>query len=975
MRKTSRSKKTRFLSFVALLCALSIWICACGTTDTPSETKDDTSESKDPSQNTETETETKMDQNPYAYPEGEYEALLEVFGKWEDNFAPGERTLTGLTEYTYDGTNHVYYQTRDAIEIDGPRTFASVDRPYSPAMHINTDAYVVGSLDADNYKAAGYEIIGHSGSFNKNSSFATKKDYHQQDENGSTDGFWNSLVLNKKVVESVNRTRLAFDVKSSTWFIGFVEPEMFRGGLYAPVYKDLWELKYQTEWEDPNDNVDATFMAERLNVWTHTNAIRMYMSFLTGKNPDFNNFYIAPHSTLAYTLLDVTDGYVHMMGTGIVKTVTGQTWSNTMENSFRYQGKSVQDPFINGLLDYGTYLDAADYYGADFYALCDPMSDTASSHEEAYWRNLCHHQLVASMMYPEINRWELIWTNRSFMSVSPEYRSEQLAIHNALLDISGASFKLTAGTPGITYLLSDTLSWQNNKKSAWAENAYNGFWGVAAPLLYDGIPLRTRAMELITSAKDLEGVSVLIVSYDNQKPLYENVNEGIADWVKKGGTLLLLGGPDAYVDVSDAFWNQNGKGGSPNGNLLSHLGLESIKLETLNKSGTLSWVYTGLSASADFSKITVGQDAFTYKLSGTGFEPVLTTSNGDVVAAHATAGLGNVYICGMSTTDFSDSREGAELLRSLVDLSLTSTEYTYETADAFVAERGDYVAVYPINGSYRLSGRYVNIFSNDLEILVDPVIKQGESALLYKMEEPDDQPVLCYAGGIYEAKDVELTDHSSSITVKAADNALIPIRFTAPEGLYPVEVTTDYGNGNLQSAATRWDAATNSLLVNVYTIPTNPATVTVTWGDKAHLISNKVYALAAEYSVKQNGTDTPFIVENTSQANGSNRYCDKDAYIIWRFDVSDYDGLQVEVSLSSNYVLQISPDGQNWQTVADYSKLSDVRASGTNSTLVNISAAAYDVSDTLYLRLSNTSPTGSWGGAVSKIAFYQLVNE
>ena len=977
-------KKHKLLSLFAALLALAILCCSCASgvsSESESKMNDQTSsETTDPGTGTETdkesETGTPVDRY-YTYPEGEYESPLSVFGNRADNFAPGQRTLSNLVSFDYDTLEKVYIQERDEITIDGPRTFASVDRPYSPAMHVNVDAYVVNSEYSATYKAAGYDLIGHSGSFNKNELFSNKRDYLQVDAKGDNSKFWNSIVLNKSVVDSFKRTRLSYDIKTANWFIGFVEPEQFREGVYGKVYKNLWEIKYGEDWSDPMADIDSLFKSERLNVWTHTNAIKMYVDYLCGKDPSFTNFYIAPHSTLAYSLLNVTDGYVHMMGTGLVKTVTGQTWSNTMENAFRYCGQSVRNFFINGLLDYGTYIDAADYYGADLYALCDPMSDTAYSKPEDYWRDLCHHQLVSSLMYPEINRWELIWTNRSFMNVSADYRSEQLNIHNALLDISGKEFTLKAGTPGITYLLSDTLSWQTTA-SMRAESAYDGFWGVTAPLMYDGILMRTRAMELIEKPEDLEGVTLLIVSYDNQKPLYEEVNSAIADWVKAGGTLLLLGGPDQYVNVSDAFWSKSGKGDSPNGNLLMHLGLDQIKLSTLKKSGTLVWsddASASYASGINLGKITVGNDSFTYAVSGDGYESLIKTSNGDDVAFKASVGDGQVIMCGLSTTDYSDSTDTANLLRALVKTALENTEYDYVTSDAYVVERGNYTAVHPLKGQYRLSGRYIDIFTPDLKVVDDPVVSEGASALFYKVESAPDSPTLYYAGGFYAPEDVKHSESSSSIKLYAAENALIPIRFAPSKDLYPVKVTMTYGDStDEQPVAVTWDETTHTLLCTVYTIPTMPAHVTVEWGDASHLISNTRYELVREYSVKQGGTDEPFIILNTGDANGTQRYCDKDAVIEWCYDVSDCEGLQVAVSLVSNYVLEVSPDGENWHTVADYSKISAERASGTNHTVVNISAGAYGIEDELYVRLSNTNKSAGWGGAMSKIAFYSLVD-
>lgn len=896
----------------------------------------------------------------------EAEKMPTVFGNHTDNFAAGKRSGINSPEILYDETEGVYVRHRDAAEIDGPRTYASVDRPYAPAMFINVDGYACDPEYMKSYKKAGYEYIAHGSSANKAAYGDSHPEVLQQAANGSTDGFWGSLVLTDDVIKANTRNFFNVAAKSASWWIGFSEPEMFRGGLYGEAYRQLWEDAYGEYWVDPASDPTALFMANRLNIWTHTHAIRSYRDAIRKKNAAFDNFAVAPHSTLAYARIGVTDGYVHMMGTGLVKTVTGQTWSNTIEAPFRYQGKAVKDTFINALIDYGTYLDAADYYGADFFALCDPMSDTAASTgTEEYWRTLCHEQLVASLMYSGINRWQFIWTNRSFMNVSPEYRSEQLAIHNAFLDISGKEYTMKSGTPGITYLLGDTLAWQNENEK-WGENAVDGFFGVTAPLLYDGILVETRAMELVTAKEDLDGVSLLIVSYDNQKPLYGETNEAIADFVKAGGTLLYLGGPDGYLDIGDAWWGD----GSPTADLLEKLGLSGVKAETLTKKSTLVWKGSAIDG-FNGNEMTVGNDKFTYAYSGEGFAPILETKNGDCIGMEAEVGEGRVLMVGLSTTDLSDSASGAALMRGLTAYALESTDYEYKTADAYVARRGYYTAVYPLRGTYTLKGTCVNIFSPTLEVVTDPVIAEKEAALYYKVPELTDTPLVYYAGGVEESRN-EGKD-KTEITVRAAENALIPIRFAAPEGVYPASVTAAYEGGSETKAATSFDEKTNTLLVMLYTLPTAPAKVTVVWGGEKGKVQNTEYVTVKTVSVNSAGEDKAYIVSDTGAANGNFRYCDKDAQIVWKFDTSEYEGLQLAVSVVSNYIVEVSRDGTNYTKAADYSQISTVRASGTNQAVVLITADTVPgTGSDLYIRLRNTDPKQGWGGAISRFEFQCL---
>ena len=915
----------------------------------------------------------------YVYDPAEYEAPLTLFGEWSEYFVKSQRANRyATTVSTQDG---LYVQSRGEVKTEGVRTYASVDRAYNAAMHVNVDAYIVNPSDAKAYIKAGYEIIGSSGSFNKTTYSDEHPEVLQRNADGSTGGLWGSSVLVRDVVEYNLGAYLKAMTASSNWSVGFVEPEMFRAGQYGDAYKELWEIKYGEAWSDPLTTVRSIFLSQRLNVWTHTNAIKMYASYVNANETVEHKYSVAPHSTLAYTTYTggITDGYVHMMGTGQVETVTGQTWSNTIINHVRYQGKSERRTFINAYMEYGTYLDAVNYYDTDFYALCDPMSDTYTSEPESYWRQLCHEQLVASMMYSDINRWELIWTNRSFMNVSSEYRSEQLNIHNALLEISGAPYRATAGTPGITYLLGDTLSWQTNN-TRFSESSYDGFWGVAAPLVYDGIPLRTMAMELITEPTDLNGVSVLIVSYDNQKPLYEETNKAVAEWVKAGGTLLYLGGPDSYVNIEDAWWNESGKGGSPTANLLMHLGLDGqITAKTLSGGAKgLKWLGGATDADAPDYKdgaIKAGDDAYTYYYEGSGFETLLASEDGKSVGISYAAGKGHVIMVGLSTTDYSDSAAAADLMRMLVAKATETTDYSYVTSDAFVVERGDYTAVYPLQGNYTLKGTYVNIFSSDLTLVVNPVVKEGEAALYLRVADQSalTQPTVMYAGGFVQ--EIKEEANKTEITLYAAENALIPIRVAAPAGMVATEVTVRYGDGTTTKTAHLWDSKTNSIVVTPISTPTTPATVSITWVKGGTPVKNTTYK-SFVISTNAKGTDAEYIISNSAQANDSMRYCEKSGILIWKFDISEYEGLVVSAAVVQNYILEISGDNDDYDRVADYSKISMTRATGTNDAVVTILTDAYTaVSDTLYVRLRNTNPSLDWGGAIRSFTFRYIVEE
>ena len=875
----------------------------------------------------------------------------------------------GLYGMTYRYEDGKYVQYRDTVEVEGYRTVNSNDRFYAPAMHVNVDAALINRDNAESWRNAGFPV-GTSGSFNHTDGReyeALHPEDLQLDINGSSDAAWNSLILTPGAIEHVVGHRVTSDLTIQPWVIDFVEPEMFRRGLYSEGYKTLWKNTYGADWVDPLSSPAAVFLSQRLNISTHVNAINAYADYIKS-NATGVKFAIAPDSTMAYSKFDlgITDGFHHMMSTGKVDMVTGQTWSNTIINPFLYAGVSTTDPFLHGVLGYGSYLDAAIYYDADFYALDDAMSDTAYGQNEPYWRGLNHDQLVASLLYGEINRWQFIWTNRSFMYVSPEYRAEQMNIYNAMLDISGKEYTLTAGTPGITYLLSDTLTWQI-EGDGWCKNPYESFYGVTMPLLRDGIPVRTKAMELISSPEDLAGVSLLIVSYDNMKPLSEEVNIAVADWVKAGGTLLYLGGPDAYVDIDSEWWNAPGKGGAPLQNLMQHLGL-NVQSKPYDEGITyLQWAAGAPDERFDPAML-AGTDRFTYSFEGQGFEPVITSVYDNALAIESKVGQGHFIAAGLPSHFYAESESGADLMRILTEYALRYTDFDYVTSDSFIAQRGNYTAVHSLSGDTILTGRYVDIFSDTLEVVSDPTVAQRESRLFYQASQELSIPRLGYTGGNLDA--LAESANSTTLTYHGAENALVASRFLAPEGTAPMRVTATDSNGHSITPASSWDQVSSSLLVQTFTTPTNPVTIEVEWGAYSQILNSKYDYF--EIAVNNADQDKPYIVRNTSAARDNCRFTDGNAELVYRFDISEYASSLFALSLYSNYLIEASADGEAWTTAVDFSAESEQRATALNTAVRVVNPDDFGIQDTLYIRLRNTDPTQGWGGALEKITVQYL---
>ncbi|MGV3721910.1 MAG: hypothetical protein ACO1SX_13435, partial [Actinomycetota bacterium] len=149
---------------------------------------------------------------------------------------------------------------------------------------------------------------------------------------------------------------------------------------------------------------------------------------------------------------------------------------------------------------------------------------------------------------------------------------------------SQGALEWSGGTRGIGVLTLDTMMWQRGGPQG---SSMRSFYGLASPLLQRGVPVEVVPAERVSDPGFLNRFKVLLLSYDMQKPLGPEVNQGLAAWVRGGGVLILVGGADAYTDIGE-WWARSGFAG-PTDHLLKecNAGVEPL-LRTV-KSGAAQY--------------------------------------------------------------------------------------------------------------------------------------------------------------------------------------------------------------------------------------------------------------------------------------------------------------------------------------------------------------------------------------------------
>lgn len=195
-----------------------------------------------------------------------------------------------------------------------------------------------------------------------------------------------------------------------------------------------------------------------------------------------------------------------------------------------------------------------------------------------------------------------------------------------------------------------------------------------------------------------------------------------------------------------------------------------------------------------------------------------------------------------------------------------------------------------------------------------------------------------------------------------------------------------------------WGGTISEFRINQYVEGPGPVITTIdnspgTPNYKSDSMVESVEELLTPGADKQ---DDKYIFENTSATNDglTRRYCDGNAFLIYRIDLRQLVEPTIELYVVQNYRIEISADGQTWHEIANYATSAEYQekfaASGTDEAIFNpsgdyltgdnfttITIDPYNEGEgyygNLYIRISDCFPSAGWGGAIEKLTIKSWV--
>ena len=733
------------------------------------------------------------------------------------------------------------------------------------------------------------------------------------------------------------------------------EPEIFRGAEYGAYFKRYWRECYGTGWVDPASSRAARYKCELLKKRMLEEGITSIAGQIKAYKPG-TRVMIAAHSTLSYNAIGILTDNHALYNLPCVDGYIAQVWSDTARGALPYEGGNTVRLFQSAFLEYSSMANIRRTGDAKaLFTLSDPKSDDPNYTwaEYEYWYK---ETVAAQFMMPSIRNFEVVpWPDRGFATSPSAYKTVQLSVFNALKDIYDKPLVLEGGMPGVTVLLSDSLSWFENPKSS------ASFYGMTLPLIERGVPVRILPIENLVSAEDLAGTNILLLSYDFMKPLEERYHDVIADWVKAGGVLVYLGGTDQNNSLG-AWWNDKGYD-SPQMDLFAKLGagVKPNSEKALWPWFLPYWLWPVRCGSGwGWMQVPIWSNVSTVKLDGA--KPLYQFF---CRAAAWEQDIGQGAVIGLGLEPYALSRRGgAKLLRSVVEYAAGKRGVAYKELNKLTGTRGRYTMAHALERPEKLTGQFIDLFDSRLPVVAEKNIAPHSSAFLYDIAGLDG-PGLLYSTGEVVGKTEE-----PGRTVYTIAGPVLSVGATRLSGgsLKPSSVTAYDGAGQFYGVTADWQDGT--LLVRHGNLPEG-LTVAVEWGAAlAANVNSGLERTFAQFTTGSKGEDAQFIHSRSGVGDTDDfRFVDATGELVYRIDLSGYTDPVVYLDIANNYLVKASPDGVTWTKEYNSMDINGYDAhGGENRTRLAIDSGCVSPQGVLYVSIGDASPADGWGGLVRGIA-------
>lgn len=483
--------------------------------------------------------------------------------------------------------------------------------PYAPEIDIGSDVAIVYGVGgnfrerADQWREKGYAISMMTGI-----SWGAYDEYYK-----TPDGFKKEEVQTRKsgrLFMHGHSTTVGYNVPTDA-YVEFIkrhvepavdagvdaifleEPEFWAEAGWSEAFRQEWQRFYGEPWQPPDSSVDAQYRASKLKYEMYFRALREVFRHIKARAKAQGReieCHVPTHSMLNYAQWRIVSPESYLMELEEMDGYIAQVWTGTARSRNIYRGEAKERTFETAFLEYGQMLGMVRPTGRKVWFLHDPIEDNPNYSWNNYRLNY-ECTVIASLLWPEVYRFEVMpWPNRIFKGRYPkvdmdttsedregipaDYATQILTVINALNNMKQDDVHYDAGTRGVGVVVSDTMMFQRAAPEP-SDPHLGSFFALAMPFVKHGIPLEVVQLENTLHPNTLAPYSLLLLTYEGQKPLKPAYNTALADWVRDGGCLLYVGDDsDPYHAVRE-WWNDQGAtSDTPHAHLFRELGLTQV---------------------------------------------------------------------------------------------------------------------------------------------------------------------------------------------------------------------------------------------------------------------------------------------------------------------------------------------------------------------------------------------------------------
>lgn len=585
------------------------------------------------------------------------------------------------------------------------KTFFQTDRFFKPKIYIDVDSVVVHrhihdpktlipSIKSwqDNYSCVGKMFFANSDGGNifwsgKWNGVNYENDIEVDSATNKLTGSRPYIVPTKEWIAYLKEMTLT-SLYAGVKVIMPEEPLAHAYTGYSPAFKKMWEKYYGFPWMAENSSPIGRYLTGELKAkqFLHLeNELADVVLKFNKKNNKNTAFVVPIHSLYGNiaaslsvplgisTSMKNIDGYVGQIWTGPVK------WSL---DSYFSDDKSF---FCSAFALYNYFTQLTIGTDKKLWLLVDPVDDDPH-HTWQDFSKWYEHCVAAMLMMSDVNSYEVMpWPDRIFLSgyemgggsPAPEnFRIKVLSITEALQEMPKGGKWITKNSSipieNIAVAVADSAMYERQEYPG-----LQGMYGLLMPLVARGIPVSSFVMERVQERNYADLYKVIILSFENFKPTTPKMNTALANWVKRGGSLLFFGDVDDELDKADYFWWHKLGFDSPAEHLFSELHKPRRAKEY--------WKY----------------------------------------------GKGRIYVSRTSPREFANSEMAEKVYLNYLNWVVKKSKISksLNTPGYLCIKRGDFIIAHAEKKNFSLKGKFVNIFNPQLIITDDINLKKGESGL------------------------------------------------------------------------------------------------------------------------------------------------------------------------------------------------------------------------------------------------------